>query len=306
MDLPALRVVKAVADTRSVSRAAESLNCVQSNVTARLKRLEEELGVPLFLRLARGMEPTPPGRVLADYADRVLRLVSQARQAVADAAGRGVQLAIGTMETAAAVRLPPVLARFHAVRPDVEMTVQPGTTEELLALVLAGRLDGAFVSGPVDHPELLVEPAFEEELVLVEAAAAPPAGGGGWTLLAFRPGCVYRARAESALRAAGRVPFRVMEFGALDAILGCVAAGMGITVLPRAVVERDPWAALVAARDLPDGRSRVATLFVRRRDAVETGAMRAFRGVAGMAEAAGSATPAPTPRAGLMVPDAAC
>lgn len=306
MDLPALRVVKAVADTGSVSRAAESLNCVQSNVTARLKRLEEELGVPLFLRLARGMEPTPPGRVLADYADRVLRLVSQAHRAVADAAGRGVQLSVGTMETTAAVRLPPVLARFHELRPDVEMTVQPGNTQDMLALVLAGRLDGAFVSGPVDHPELLAEPAFVEELVLVEAAAAPPAGGGGWTLLAFRPGCAYRARAEHALRAAGRVPFRVMEFGALDAILGCVAAGMGITVLPRAVVERAPWTALVAARDLPDDQARIATLFVRRRDAAETGAMRVFRSVAGLAADGGTATPAPTARAGLMVPDAAC
>lgn len=64
MDLAGLRVVKAVADTGSVSRAAEALNCVQSNVTARIKRLEEDLGVDLFLRLSRGMEPTPAGRVL--------------------------------------------------------------------------------------------------------------------------------------------------------------------------------------------------------------------------------------------------
>ncbi|NUB15701.1 LysR family transcriptional regulator, partial [Azospirillum brasilense] len=89
MDLAGLRVVKAVADAGSVSRAAETLNCVQSNVTARLKRLEEDLGVPLFLRLSRGMAPTPAGRVLADYADRVLRPVAQARDAGAAAAGGG-------------------------------------------------------------------------------------------------------------------------------------------------------------------------------------------------------------------------
>ena len=71
MDLAGLRVVKAVADTGSVSRAAEALNCVQSNVTARVKRLEEDLGVDLFLRLSRGMEPTPAGRVLAGYAEVV-------------------------------------------------------------------------------------------------------------------------------------------------------------------------------------------------------------------------------------------
>ena len=135
MDLAGLRVVKAVADTGSVSRAAEALNCVQSNVTARIKRLEEDLGVDLFLRLSRGMEPTPAGRVLSGYADRVLRLVAQARDAVAEAAGRGGRLAVGSMESTAAVRLPPVLARFHRDHPDVELTITPGPTETLLGEV---------------------------------------------------------------------------------------------------------------------------------------------------------------------------
>lgn len=276
MDLAGLRVVKAVAETGSVSRAAESLNCVQSNVTARLKRLEEDLGVDLFRRLSRGMAPTPAGRVLADYADRVLRLVSQARDAVADAAGRGGRLSIGTMETTAAVRLPPILARFHADNPEVELTILPGPTEHMLGEVLAGRVDGAFVAGPVEHPELVSQPAFEEELVLVESVAGITAESGRTTLLAFRRGCAYRARAETAMRESGRVPYRVLEFGSLEAILGCVGAGMGVTMLPRAVVEREPWRTMFITRPLPPDIARMPTRFVRRADAMETASLRAF------------------------------
>ncbi|PWC39163.1 LysR substrate-binding domain-containing protein [Azospirillum sp. TSO35-2] len=276
MDLAGLRVVKAVADTGSVSRAADALHCVQSNVTARIKRLEEDLGVDLFLRLSRGMEPTPAGRVLAGYADRVLRLVAQARDAVAEAAGRGGRLSVGSMESTAAVRLPPILARFHRDHPDVELTITPGATETLLTEVLAGRLDGAFVGGEVAHPDLTAQRVFEEELVLAEPRAGLTTAGARHTLIGFGRACAYRGRAEMAMREAGRVPFRIMEFGALDAILGCVGAGMGVTVMPRSVVEREPWRDLLAARPLPAALGRMPTQFVRRADAIETASLRAF------------------------------
>ncbi|ALG70454.1 transcriptional regulator [Azospirillum thiophilum] len=317
MDLAGLRVVKAVADTGSVSRAAESLHCVQSNVTARIKRLEEDLGVDLFLRLSRGMEPTPAGRVLAGYADRVLRLVAQARDAVAEAAGRGGRLAIGSMESTAAVRLPRILARFHRDHSDVELTITPGPSETLLGEVLAGRLDGAFVGGEVAHPDLTAQRVFDEELVLVEPAAGLTTDSARRTLIAFGRACAYRGRAEMAMREAGRVPFRIMEFGALDAILGCVGAGMGVTVMPRSVVERDPWRDLLAARPLPDGLARMPTRFVRRTDAIETASLRAFVEAVSDDPAKGiqidpamtplaPATGAPTSRTGLNGLSAAC
>lgn len=302
MDLAGLRVVKAVAETGSVSRAADSLHCVQSNVTARIKRLEEDLGVDLFHRMSRGMAPTPAGRVLADYADRVLRLVAQARDAVADAAGRGGRLTVGTMESTAAVRLPPILARFHADHPVVELTITPGPTETLLIEVLGGRIDGAFVGGTVDHPDLIATPVFDEELVLVEPATGLSGAAGRHTLIGFGRACAYRGRAEMVMRDAGRVPYRVMEFGSLDAILGCVGAGMGVTVLPRSVVEREPWQQRLSCRTLPDPLARMPTLFVRRTDSVETQSLRAFLATV----AADPATQTPTPLTGLKTLAAAC
>ncbi|WP_042693588.1 LysR substrate-binding domain-containing protein, partial [Azospirillum sp. B506] len=102
--------------------------------------------------------------------------------------------------------------------------------------------------------------------------------------------------------------------GALDAILGCVGAGMGVTVMPRSVVERDPWRELLVARPLPDALARMPTQFVRRADAIETAGQRAFleafsqdaRSGAALKAAAAGATGSPTSRAGLNGSSAAC
>lgn len=262
MDSGALRVFKAVMDHGGVSRAAEALNTVPSNVTTRLKRLEDELGTPLFVRRGRGMEPTPAGTLLHGYAARVLHLLEEAGRAVA-----GQQhpraLVVGTMETTAAVRLPAVLARFHRSFPGVELTLIPGPTEHLVRELLAWRLDCAFVGGHVEHAGLRAEPAFEEELVLARPARDAP--GAERCLLVFRRGCSYRARTETWARERGYLPLRLMEFGSLDAILGCVGAGMGVTVLPRSVVSREPWAGALAVEPLPRDLARMTTWFLYRR-----------------------------------------
>ncbi|HYD30998.1 MAG TPA: LysR family transcriptional regulator [Azospirillaceae bacterium] len=272
METSALRVFKAVSDTGSVTRAAERLNCVQSNVTARLKGLEEELGIALFHRASRGMVPTAAGRVLSGYAERILTLVEEAGHAARATEGPTGPLALGSMETTAAVRLPDLLAAFHQRHPAVDLTLVTGPTDTLVEAVLAFRLEGALVGGPVDHPDLVAEPVFTEILVLVRSrdGAAKP------VLLAFRNGCTYRSRAERWLRESGAVPLRVMEFGSIDAILGCVAAGMGITVLPRAVAERHAARGFVL-EELPEDLATVPTQLIRRAETRSSGPLTAFR-----------------------------
>ncbi|MER2605510.1 MAG: LysR family transcriptional regulator [Siculibacillus sp.] len=288
MDLADLRLVRAVLEGGGVSRAAERLNCVQSNVTARLRRLEDDLGGPLFHRTPRGVTPTPAGRVLADYAARVLALADEARRATAAALAGAGPLSLGAMETATAVRLPPVLARFHAEHPAVELTLATGTSDEILAAVLDRRHDLGLVAVPVDHPDLLAEEAFVEELVLVHdgrrTGAAP--------LLAFRSGCSYRRRAEQWLAETGRAPTRVMELGTLDGILGCVAAGMGRAVLPRAVVERADVDPALRFEPLGHPLARVPVHLVRRRDAPDMPARDAFARLLRAMSAAPPAHPA--------------
>lgn len=277
MDLQGLKIFATVAAEASVSRAAQRLDYVPSNVTARIKQLEDELGMPLFYRHSRGMLLTPAGKTLLGYTERLMRLLDEARQAVQETGTIQGTLNLGAMETTAAVRLPPILARYHQAYPQVDLLLSTGTSEEMINRVLAFQLDAAFVGGPVEHPELEQEAVFHEELVLVtEVTVRNLSELRSRTALVFRQGCSYRARLEHVLREQGIVPYRVMEFGTLEGILGCVAAGMGVTLLPHSAVSRLRYEESVALHKLEANAAKVATLVVRRRDSICTRALDAL------------------------------
>jgi DNA-binding transcriptional LysR family regulator len=280
MDAGDLRVFEAVARLGGMNRAAVELHTVQSNVTARIRLLEAELGAPLFRRHSRGASLTPAGRRLLPYAVRVAHLLQEARRVVGDDGRPTGPLAVGSLETTAGLRLPPVLAGYAAAYPEVDLTLTTGTTAELIDAVLAHRLDGAFVCGPVDHPELAEEPIFREELVVVTAPSVTRLGhlarNGATKIVVLRAGCSYRQRLEAMLARRGVVGIRRLEFGTLEAILGCVAAGLGVTLLPRSVVEPARRAGQVAVHAPPPAERRVDTAFIRRRDAPVSSALAAF------------------------------
>src|SRR5690348_4231167 len=141
MDAGDLAVFAAAAKTGGITKAAEALRTVQSNVTQRIRRLEAELGVPLFHRHSRGVTLTSAGAQLLPYAERIGRLLHEARQAAANTAAARGRIAIGALESATAVRLPPVLAAYAAACPDVDIEIDTGTTAALVDAVLARRIE---------------------------------------------------------------------------------------------------------------------------------------------------------------------
>jgi DNA-binding transcriptional LysR family regulator len=277
MDVGSLRIFLAVFEEGSVSRAAERLNYVQSNVTSRIRRLETELHTPLFIRTGRGMAPTSAGRTLQTYARQILRTIEEARQAVKGESRPSGPLTIGTIDTVAAVRLPAVLARYHSRYPEVEIGIETGASLELVQQVLNHELEGAIVGGLVANAEIVQEEISVEEMVLVTAPDGElPKPGNFSAVLVYRPGCSCRRNLEHWLRDQGITPVKVMEFGTFDAILGCVGAGMGITMLPRSFVDREPFRSMVRIHSLPEAFARVPTLFVRRRGMTPSPALKAF------------------------------
>src|SRR5262245_55791168 len=280
MELSDIQTFAAVARTGGITRAAEELNTVQSNVTQRVKALEAEIGTALFERHSRGMTLTGAGRRLLPYAQRMAALSREAVLAARDDGEPKGPLSIGSMETTAAVRLPALLADFHRRYPAVQLSLRTATTADLVAAVLEGSLDGAFVAGPIEHADLAATVAFREELVLVTArhiknlaelrAATPQSGP---TALVFRTGCTYRQRLEQVLTEFGWPSATRFELGTLDGMIGCVASGMGITLLPRAVVGRNECVRIHA---LGAAQSRVETRFITRRAAHEYSAVRGF------------------------------
>jgi LysR family transcriptional regulator, cell division regulator len=283
MDTGDLAVFAAVAHAGGIGRAAEHLHTVQSNVTQRVRLLEAELGVPLFHRHSRGVTLTSAGAQLLPYAERIARLMREARQAAADGPVPNGRIAVGALETATAVRLPPILAAYAAAYPEVDIEIATGTTAELVDAVLAHRLEAAFVAGPVNRPELRATPLIEEELVLVTAPRigtldrlSEAIGGERAKVIVFRTGCSYRARLESLLAAHGLVDVRRLEFGTLDGIIGCVGAGIGVTMLPRAVVAKAAAEGRVALHSLAAAEARVATILIQRHDSFVSTALKHF------------------------------
>src|SRR6185295_12568436 len=239
MDLVALQIFKAVAEAGGITKAAARLHRVQSNITTRVKQLEARLGTALFHRHKRRLVLSPEGRTLLAYAERLLALSAEAQAALSGGAPHGV-LRIGSLESTAATRLPPVLSRYHLAYPEVRLELVTGTSGALVAKVLSGDVEAAFVAEPFTAQGLETQRAFSEELVLIApkgfAAIRGAKDAAHLPVLAFAAGCSYRLRLESWLGRAGVSPERVMEYGSYHAIVACVAAGSGIAVVPRSVI----------------------------------------------------------------------
>lgn len=282
MEISDLITFATVARCAGITRAAKELHTVQSNVTSRIKSLEEEVGVPLFERSSRGVALTSAGQRLLPYASRAVTLINEATDAARDDGMTMGRLAIGSMETTLAVRLPDVLAAYHGQHPEVELLIQPGPTAELMRMVLDSEIDGAFVAGPLEHPLLEVEHVFEENLVLVTSRRWPFLSdlrneALPLTALMFRTGCSYRQRLEHLLGKLGRPNYQRLEFGTLEGILGCAAADVGVTLLPRHVVERSSAHDRVVMHEIDSSLASAPTSFIRRKGARESTAMRMFR-----------------------------
>src|SRR6266850_2232417 len=159
MDLTALRIFKAVAEHGGINKAAEKLHRVPSNVTTRVKQLEENLGTQLFVRQNRRLALSQEGRLLLTYADRLLRLSSEAENALRDGKPRGT-LRIGALESTSATRLPPILSRYHRLYPDVQIELVTGTSGALVSHVRKQDVEAAFVAEPFNAQGLAVQPVF--------------------------------------------------------------------------------------------------------------------------------------------------
>jgi DNA-binding transcriptional LysR family regulator len=263
LDLEALHIFRTVAQQGGITRAAAKLNRVQSNVTTRVKQLEERLGTALFVREGRRLALSAEGKLLLAYADALLRLSAEAQAALQSKRPQGV-FRLGTLESTAAARLPPLLARYHAAFPEVQIELATGTSGNLVSRLHAFELEAAFVAEPFDATGLETVPAFEEELVLIAPRGTGPVRTprdlGARALIAFASGCSYRKRLEEWLGRGEAAPRRAMEFGSYHAIVACVCAGAGVAIVPRSVLDLAHATRQVDITPLPARIARARTL----------------------------------------------
>jgi len=249
MELRQLTIFRAVAKMLNFTKAATSLNYVQSNVTAQIHALEEELGVPLFDRLGgKQVVLTDAGRQLLEYAERLLDLAEEAQATVSMGGEPQGTLKIGATPTLCIYRLPQLLRTFRARYPRVHLIFHPSPGSELRDLVRTGSIDVAFVfeeagrsGGPGDEP-LAREPVWvlaAPDHSLVGREGVRPSDLAKMDLLLTEAGCCYRGLFERILSRASVYPATTLEFSSIEAVKQCVMTGLGLTVLPAVAVSAE-------------------------------------------------------------------
>jgi DNA-binding transcriptional LysR family regulator len=247
----------AIAEHGQIGRAAASLHLTQPSLSARLQRLEAELGAPLFRRTRQGMQLTPAGEIALPHARRALAEIADARRALAGEAPEVGRLALAAAPAASTYVLPAVLEHLHADHPGIALSVRTGRSEDVLAMVLAGEAQIGIVRA-LRHPAIEITPFYQEELLLACAPGHPLAADGevrieqlgGEALVLFDRDSSYHELTGALFRAAGVVPRGVLELDNIDAAKQMVRRGLGVALLPHTAI----------AGDLADGSLEAAVI----------------------------------------------
>ncbi len=270
MDLTQLEMFNAVARTGSITQAAQQVHRVPSNLTTRIRQLEADLGVDLFIRENQRLRLSPAGHSFLHYSQQILALVDEARSVVAGDEPQGL-FSLGALESTAAVRIPVTLAEYNQRYPRIQFDLATGPSGTMIDGVIDGRLSAAFVDGPVMHPGLEGIPVYREEMMLVAPGGHPPvtraAEVNGISIYAFRANCSYRRHFESWFQADHATPGKIHEMESYHGMLACVIAGAGLALMPRSMLESMPGHHQVSAWPLAENWRWLTTWLVWRRGA---------------------------------------
>ncbi len=275
MEFKDLEIFQVVAKTGTITAAAEELQYVQSNITARIQKLEKELNTYLFNRHPRGMKLTPEGKKLLIYSEKILSLTNEMKKVIQSKNEPAGKLEIGTVETV--IQLPYILSTYNKKYEEVDLSLISGVTNQLQEDVLNHKLDGAFVTETELHPDLVAHEVFNEELVLISDTATTSLEElKTKPFLCFSKGCGYRARLEKWYKDENVDLQKTMEFGTLETILSSVMVGLGVTFVPKSTVSRLINKGLIHYYKLPSEYSEINTIFIRRSDAYMTSTIEKF------------------------------
>lgn len=271
MDLTQLEMFNAVAETGSITQAAARVHRVPSNLTTRIRQLEADLGVDLFIRENQRLRLSPAGHNFLRYSQQILALVDEARMVVAGDEPKGL-FSLGALESTAAVRIPATLADYNQRYPKIQFSLATGPSGRMLEGVLEGHLNAAFVDGPITHPGLEGIAVYQEEMMVVtpqgHAAVNCASDVNGCSIYAFRANCSYRRHFESWFHADRAMPGTIHEMESYHGMLACVIAGAGIALMPRSMLESMPGHHQVDAWPLAEAWRWLDTWLVWRRGAM--------------------------------------
>jgi DNA-binding transcriptional LysR family regulator len=287
MEVHQLAYFESVSRHLHFTRAADELNVAQPSVSQQIRKLETELGTPLFYRMKRRVALTEAGQRFLPHARAVLQQLEEARVEVQELTGlRKGSLAVGAPPSAGTHLFPRALAAFSRRHPGIVLSFREGGSRTLVHLLEQGELDLAVVIQPIRHPALETMPLLEEELLLAVPQGHPLADRQARVPLAelrdqafvmLREGAYdLRDQTLAACRKVGFEPRVVLDGCEMDSVLRFVAAGIGVAILPAMVLsDVDPATGPAAVR-LHGGRLSRSLVIARRRDRYFSAAGREF------------------------------
>ena len=229
-----LRIFREVAQESSISKAAENLNYVQSNITAHIKRLEEELGTTLFIRHGKGVTITADGEKLLKYAITILELIDRA---VSEFQVESLRLRVGATQTLAASRLPVWIANYQKVFPHVSCSIITDSQEHLIELLESKMVDCVFVEQKYIRPHMKSVLNFQEQLSIIAPHESTAESLTNLPIIVSNmESCPYRKLLLNWVFSKIHSTPAIVEFDTVEAICNAVSLNMGISLLPTNVV----------------------------------------------------------------------
>lgn len=275
-----LKIFEAVAEHQSFTKAAKSMYTVQSNVTARIKSLEEEFGAALFDRDSRRIGLTPSGEILMRYCKQIGQLLDEAKSSIKNSGSVAGMLRIGCIETTMALKAPEILRQFEEKFPAVELEFRSAMRSQLIDEVLNYELDAAFVSAPVNVKGLEQLPVMEERLAILSAANGPELRDlmvdQPVRIVVFAEGCVFRERLETWLSSQGIVQYKSTVLNSIEGIINFVEAGIGISILPEQIITQYYPGRQIRMQPLNKQLGTMNTVLIHRSEGTKSSALQAF------------------------------
>jgi len=275
-----LKIFEAVAESGSFTKAAELMFTVQSNVTARIKSLEEEFDTKLFSRTSRRVDLTEEGKILKRYAKQVQHLVQEAKNEIKSSDVISGHLAIGCMETTMALKAPEILLSFGQIYPHIDLEFKAEDRDVLISDVLNYKLDAAFVSAPLNTSGLEKIKIKEEQLVILASSKQPSLNKlvveEPLKSIVFDNGCIFRERLESWFTHKGVQNYKSIELNSIEGIINFVEAGLGISLLPEEIISQYYQNRKICTYPLSKQLGTMTTLLVYRKDKITSKALQSF------------------------------
>lgn len=244
MELRQLQMFYAAAQTLNFTKAGLKIGYAQSNITAQIKQLEDELQIKLFDRLGRGIQLTTEGKKFLQNTEQILQLCERAKEEFSPQVYRGT-INIGAAETLCVYRLPQLLTTYHKLYPLVEIRVHTESCEKLSDLLRVNDIDVALVlTDEISATDLRVHTLHEESMIMVvsplhrlaDKKKIKPRDFSDENFILTSPGCGYRPLIQAMLKKHNVQTGSIMELSSVGAIKECTICGLGISILPKIAI----------------------------------------------------------------------